>query len=37
VNSQEPVDVSRCDGTNCGQPSMSADGRLIAFVKAEME
>jgi hypothetical protein len=37
VNSQEPVDVSRCDGTNCGQPSMSADGRLIVFVKAEME
>ena len=37
VNSQEPVDVSRCDGTNCGQPSMSADGRLIVFVKAETE
>jgi len=37
VNSQEPVDVSRCDGTNCGQPCMSADGRLIVFVKAEME
>jgi hypothetical protein len=37
VNSQEPVDVSHCDGANCGQPSMSADGRLIVFVKAEME
>jgi len=37
VNSQEPVDVSQCDGANCGQPSMSADGRLIVFVKAEME
>jgi hypothetical protein len=37
VNSQEPVDVSRCDGTNCGQPSMSADGQLIVFVKAETE
>jgi hypothetical protein len=37
VNGQEPVDVSQCDGTNCGQPSMSADGRLIVFVKAEME
>jgi hypothetical protein len=37
VPSQEPVDVSQCDGTNCGQPSMSADGRLIVFVKAEME
>jgi hypothetical protein len=37
VNSQEPVNVSRCDGANCGQPSMSADGRLIVFVKAERE
>jgi hypothetical protein len=37
VNSQEPVDVSQCDGTNCGQPCMSADGRLIVFVKAELE
>jgi hypothetical protein len=37
VNSQEPVDVSQCDGANCGQPSMSADGRLIVFVKAEKE
>jgi hypothetical protein len=36
-NSKEPVDVSRCDGTNCGQPSMSADGRVIVFVKAETE
>lgn len=37
VNSQEPVNVSQCDGANCGQPSMSADGRLIVFVKAEKE
>jgi hypothetical protein len=37
VSSQAPVDVSQCDGANCGQPSMSADGRLIVFVKAEMD
>jgi len=31
------VDVSRCDGTNCGQPSLSGDKRLVAFVKAQDE
>jgi hypothetical protein len=34
---REPMDVSNCNGTNCGQPSLSADGRLIVFVKAEPE
>lgn len=28
-------DVSNCDGTNCGQPSLSADGKLVVFVKSE--
>lgn len=31
----QPVNVSRCDDANCGQPSLSADGRLVVFVKAE--
>jgi hypothetical protein len=29
-----PRNVSACDGTNCGQPALSPDGRRIAFVKA---
>jgi hypothetical protein len=29
------TNVSACDGTNCVQPALSADGRRIAFVKAE--
>jgi hypothetical protein len=29
-----PRDVSLCNGTNCGQPSMSADGRSLVFVKS---
>ena len=29
-----PVNVSRCDGVNCGQPSLSNDGRQVVFVKA---
>jgi hypothetical protein len=37
VGNREPVDVSRCDGANCGQPSLSEDGRLLVFVKAETE
>lgn len=28
-------DVSNCDGTNCGQPSLSADGKLVVFVKSD--
>lgn len=34
---QDPVNVSRCNGANCGQPSLSADGRLLIFVKVETE
>lgn len=34
---QQLVDVSRCNGANCGQPSLSADGRLVIFVKSEAE
>lgn len=30
-------DISQCDGTNCGQPSMSSEGRLVVFVKADSE
>jgi hypothetical protein len=37
VGSQAPVDISQCNGVNCGQPSMSADGRLLVFVKTEAE
>lgn len=37
VGSQPPMDISRCDGANCGQPSLSEDGRLLVFVKAESE
>ena len=29
-----PMNVSRCDGVNCGQPSLSHDGRQVVFVKA---
>jgi|HubBroStandDraft_1064217.scaffolds.fasta_scaffold10602_3 hypothetical protein len=34
---QNPVNVSRCDGANCGQPTLSTDGRLLIFVKSETE
>jgi hypothetical protein len=34
---QDPVNVSRCNGANCGQPSLSADGKLLIFVKSETE
>ncbi|MGA9669828.1 MAG: hypothetical protein WBQ94_11495 [Terracidiphilus sp.] len=34
---QNPVNVSRCNGSNCGQPSLSANGRLLVFVKSEPE
>ncbi len=37
VGDAKPVDVSQCDGTNCGQPSLSKDGRLLVFVKATSE
>jgi hypothetical protein len=37
VGDQEPVDVSQGDGVNCGQPSLSENGHLLVFVKAEAE
>jgi hypothetical protein len=30
-----PQNVSACNGTSCGQPALSSDGRSLAFVKAE--
>jgi hypothetical protein len=35
ADGQEPIDVSQCKGSNCGQPSLSADGRMLVFVKTE--
>lgn len=32
-----PIDVSKCDGVNCGQPSLSADGQLVVFIRAEQD
>jgi hypothetical protein len=29
-----PQNISACDGTNCGQPARSPDGRKVAFVKS---
>lgn len=29
--------ISHCDGTNCGQPSLSEDRRLVVFVKSQDE
>ena len=31
----KPINVSRCEHADCGQPSLSADGRLVVFVKVE--
>jgi hypothetical protein len=37
VESEPPVDVSQCDGVNCGQPSLSADGHWLVFVRSKVE
>lgn len=37
VPNQEEIDVSQCDGAQCGQPSLSENGRLLVFVKATAE
>jgi hypothetical protein len=29
----EPVNVSRCDGDTCGQPSLSADGGKVVYIR----
>jgi hypothetical protein len=30
-----PINISACDAVNCGQPSLSSNGKLLVFVKAE--
>jgi hypothetical protein len=37
VESEIPVDLSQCDGVNCGQPSLSADGHWLVFLKTTAE
>jgi hypothetical protein len=37
VDGNPPVDVSQCDGVNCGQPSLSPDGHWLVFVRAKAE
>ena len=37
TGSNAPIDISNCDGINCGQPSLSPDGKLLAFVRADEE
>ncbi len=32
---RDPINVSNCNGVNCGQPSLSQDGTLVAFIKGE--
>jgi hypothetical protein len=31
---RDTINVSNCDGVNCGQPSVSQNGRWVAYVKA---
>jgi len=37
TDGQAPIDVSQCNGANCGQPSLSTDGQLLVFVKTGPE
>jgi len=37
VDNELPVDVSQCDGVNCGQPSLSADGHWLVYVRTKAE
>jgi hypothetical protein len=30
---RDPINISRCDMTNCGQPSLSPDGNRVLFIK----
>ncbi|HYL63941.1 MAG TPA: hypothetical protein VE077_15085 [Candidatus Methylomirabilis sp.] len=30
-------DLSNCDGTNCGQPSLSRDGKFVVFIRSDEE
>lgn len=34
VGDAKPIDLGQCDGTNCGQPSLSEDKHLVVFVKS---
>jgi hypothetical protein len=31
--SKDPVNLSKCDGVSCNQPSLSHSGQQVAFVK----
>ena len=31
---QNPLNISKCDGQNCGQPSLSHDGRMVVYIRA---
>jgi hypothetical protein len=35
LKNKDAVNVSRCDGVNCGQPSISADRATVVFVRAK--
>ncbi len=35
AGSDEPINVSRCEQVDCGQPSLSADGRFLVYIKAQ--
>jgi hypothetical protein len=32
---QDPVNISNCDGVNCGQPSLSSNARYVTYIKSE--
>ena len=32
----EPINVSRCDGANCGQPSLSGDKTKVVFIRTNL-
>lgn len=32
---QEPVNISNCDGANCGQPSLSFNARYVVYLKSD--
>lgn len=37
AGNQPAVDVSQCAGVNCGQPSLSADGHWLVFIRSTAE
>ena len=30
---QNPLNLSQCDGQNCGQPSLSQHGRMVVYIR----